>query len=233
MKTVRGIISEIGTLEERIRLLKGDLKVIDMSQDDFDFLYWDKRMARECIGSDANKLPTPRILNFKCKDCKKFKPTTLTSISKLKELESATKKKGSHGVIVCAECQESRDKKIREEREVFYLSKTRERECLEEKLKQNINFRKYKVEKAKKEVISNDNLAYMDYKEYLKTPHWLKLKKQIRKRAKNKCEKCGSNKELHTHHLTYERRGHELLSDLICVCKKCHEEIHGRKFEVR
>jgi len=100
-------------------------------------------------------------------------------------------------------------------------------EC-ENKPSKKIKTTKYKLAEE-----SITDYSKMNYLEYLKTPKWKNIKNKIRSRAKNKCEKCGSNKELHTHHLTYERRGNELLSDLICLCKDCHEAAHGRKFEVR
>jgi primosomal protein N'' len=74
-------------------------------------------------------------------------------------------------------------------------------------------------------------LKEMPYTDYLKTSHWLNLKKKAIKKAKNKCQKCSkSGVTLHVHHLTYERRGEEKMSDLLVVCKPCHEAIHGRKF---
>lgn len=50
-------------------------------------------------------------------------------------------------------------------------------------------------------------------------------------RAKGRCEKCGKrgsrrNWELHVHHLTYERYGHELVDDLIVLCLECHGQEH-------
>jgi phage terminase large subunit GpA-like protein len=43
------------------------------------------------------------------------------------------------------------------------------------------------------------------------------------------CEHCGERRAVQAHHLTYERLGDELLTDLLAVCLECHEEIHGRK----
>lgn len=50
------------------------------------------------------------------------------------------------------------------------------------------------------------------------------------------CGERGSrwNWELHVHHLTYERKGHELLEDVLVLCLSCHEEQHpGRRFRDR
>lgn len=37
---------------------------------------------------------------------------------------------------------------------------------------------------------------------------------------------CGSKKDIHVHHLTYERMGHELDSDLMVLCEVCHDKVH-------
>jgi len=47
------------------------------------------------------------------------------------------------------------------------------------------------------------------------------------KRAKYSCQLCNSKDNLNVHHRTYERRGHELASDLIVLCKQCHKTFHG------
>ena len=59
------------------------------------------------------------------------------------------------------------------------------------------------------------------YKRYLQTEHWKKLR----------FERCGyrpwKRGVLQIHHLTYDNVGHETADDLICVCAKCHMELHG------
>ncbi len=66
------------------------------------------------------------------------------------------------------------------------------------------------------------------YAKYLSSPSWRKLRKRVLKRDNNECQTC-QNKEdypLEIHH----RRGHSSvpnckLSDLITLCKSCHEAI--------
>jgi 5-methylcytosine-specific restriction endonuclease McrA len=48
----------------------------------------------------------------------------------------------------------------------------------------------------------------------------------------HECTNCHATQfdgaTLHTHHLTYCRRGRERLSDLITLCQNCHEQYHDR-----
>ncbi len=41
------------------------------------------------------------------------------------------------------------------------------------------------------------------------------------------CEACGLRVNLHVHHRTYERSGHEDPSDLVVLCTKHHRELHA------
>lgn len=71
------------------------------------------------------------------------------------------------------------------------------------------------------------------YSEYLKTNHWRKVRisrlNLTRKNGEKRhsCECCGKSKQrFHTHHVTYERVGNELLDDVVHLCVICHREIH-------
>jgi HNH endonuclease len=70
-------------------------------------------------------------------------------------------------------------------------------------------------------------LREMPYREYLKTSHWQILRNKKLRLAENRCEDCGSAKDLQVHHLTYERRGEEDLDDLKVLCAVCHEKVHA------
>lgn len=82
---------------------------------------------------------------------------------------------------------------------------------------------KYKEEIAKR-------IKLMSYKEFLNTPYWKAISVYM-KIIKKKCELCGNDFDLHTHHKTYEHHGYELLhlNDLQVVCGLCHSEIHKEK----
>ena len=79
-----------------------------------------------------------------------------------------------------------------------------------------------------------------EYERYLETPHWqafrkLALAAQLKRLGRNCCERCPkeekTQEELHVHHLTYERLGAELITDVQIICRKCHEKEHKRDAE--
>ncbi|MDB5531541.1 MAG: hypothetical protein JWR51_4644 [Devosia sp.] len=74
-------------------------------------------------------------------------------------------------------------------------------------------------------------LGYRVYADYLASPHWLDVR--ARWKAGNLfkgwvCHSlgCDGKGELSLHHWTYARLGNEQLSDLILVCRDCHQHIH-------
>lgn len=72
-------------------------------------------------------------------------------------------------------------------------------------------------------------MARVNYQEYLKSQAWHKISEQVRKRARQRCERCRDAKVSDIHHLTYARLGGERLSDLIALCRLCHRSVHGIK----
>lgn len=66
-----------------------------------------------------------------------------------------------------------------------------------------------------------------DYNDYLLSPHWLSFRKRALDKAHHLCQSCGSRHSLQVHHLTYQRLGAELLSDVRVLCKDCHRSQHG------
>ena len=73
-----------------------------------------------------------------------------------------------------------------------------------------------------------ERILHMDYQDFLKTPYWKSIAYFVKAEAGGKCSVCGATKTLEVHHLTYDNHGDELhhLDDLVCVCKKCHENQH-------
>lgn len=68
-------------------------------------------------------------------------------------------------------------------------------------------------------------LGYSNYREYLKAPHWAKLK--ARYRASDLPQECVcGDPDVHLHHTTYERIGAERLTDLVPLCRSCHRLVH-------
>ena len=68
---------------------------------------------------------------------------------------------------------------------------------------------------------------YVNYYQYLKTGAWRERRAEVIARAKGICERCRRWSIVNVHHLTYERLGREYPDDLLGVCSRCHEELHG------
>ena len=64
---------------------------------------------------------------------------------------------------------------------------------------------------------------------YMASREWAVLKEAVKKRADGVCERCGLDPVDQVHHLTYERFGHELLTDLHGLCNQCHEFVSGKR----
>jgi len=67
------------------------------------------------------------------------------------------------------------------------------------------------------------------YLNYISSNPWKEKCKMIKKTRGNKCQICGSEKDLQIHHNTYERLGCEDDNDLVLLCKPCHFLFHGRE----
>lgn len=74
-----------------------------------------------------------------------------------------------------------------------------------------------------------ETLRRMPYKDYLQTDHWKRIRRKKLDQAEPQCEKCGGTRDLQVHHIRYDRRGAEDLemSDLIVLCRPCHQKEHS------
>ena len=82
---------------------------------------------------------------------------------------------------------------------------------------------------AKPKIQKVPKVKQSDYKTFLKSKYWKYVHGLVITRDGNKCTKCGNVKRLQAHHLTYEHhyKEHLYLSDLITLCKTCHEKHHN------
>jgi hypothetical protein len=74
-----------------------------------------------------------------------------------------------------------------------------------------------------------DHIKGMRYKTFLKTPYWLAIAQKVKQQAGFRCRLCKSNKQIATHHSSYDHHGYEhqyWREDLVCLCNKCHEKVH-------
>lgn len=69
---------------------------------------------------------------------------------------------------------------------------------------------------------------FNNYNDYLLSNHWYNKRKSYFKTYEKKCNHCGTDKEIHLHHLTYENIGNESFNDLMPLCKDCHSKEHDR-----
>lgn len=73
-------------------------------------------------------------------------------------------------------------------------------------------------------------LRDLRYSDYLLSPEWRQKRRQKLNLVNYRCEQCGylaRMRDLHVHHLTYERLGDENLDeDLEVLCRWCHHEHH-------
>lgn len=63
------------------------------------------------------------------------------------------------------------------------------------------------------------------YREHLQSPHWAGIRTRRLALDDEQCAGCGATESLQVHHLTYERMGAELLSDLVTLCASCHDQV--------
>ena len=71
-------------------------------------------------------------------------------------------------------------------------------------------------------------LRTMPYQDYLLTPEWQERRNFQLARSGYRCQVCNTaDEQLNVHHRTYERRGNEAPSDLITLCRGCHDLFHN------
>lgn len=71
-------------------------------------------------------------------------------------------------------------------------------------------------------------LRAMPYRQYLRTPEWLRTRAQALERAGHGCQVDPAHAgAIHVHHAKRDRVGAELPADLTVLCDACHELHHG------
>ena len=77
-------------------------------------------------------------------------------------------------------------------------------------------------------------LISIPYSEFVKTPYWKIISAYIKWRDCCRCVQCNTNKQLETHHRTYENHGYEHLhlEDLHTFCNICHQHYHEQNPEI-
>ncbi len=65
-----------------------------------------------------------------------------------------------------------------------------------------------------------------EYLSYLQSDDWRRISSNLKVKRGLKCEQCGSDKNLQTHHKTYDNLYDEAEEDLEVLCKSCHDGVH-------
>lgn len=71
-------------------------------------------------------------------------------------------------------------------------------------------------------------MSIKEYNAYLESPNWQEKRKKVLERDSYLCI-CGERGTI-GHHKTYDNLGQEPLSDLVALCKNCHDGYHGRLY---
>ena len=68
-----------------------------------------------------------------------------------------------------------------------------------------------------------------EYRAYLHSPEWKKLRAEIIAERGSQCERCKAVGPVDAHHRTYSRLFHELKWDIELLCHDCHAEHHHKQ----
>jgi len=63
---------------------------------------------------------------------------------------------------------------------------------------------------------------------YLRSAHWQSMRRTALEHAEYRCAVCYAGDSLDVHHRTYERLGDERITDLLVLCRTCHDIFHKR-----
>lgn len=165
-------------------------------------------------------------LNFKCN--RKFKIDAYSNYKHISELlNQGYIVKDFKRIINCKskECINTKYSKYLRPTTLFKKGKIEE--CLEERKLDNKNNITESFEiTGYKEFIKQ--LRTMNYKEYLKTEHWIHFREEVFKFCHGSCQICGSTDRINVHHKSYVNRGRETFNDVVCLCYSCHSKFHDK-----
>ena len=75
---------------------------------------------------------------------------------------------------------------------------------------------------------STDLMLYRFNKhQYLNSPEWKTKRQHMLKQTHYTCQMCGTQRNLHIHHISYKNLYREPDSDLAVVCANCHSHLHA------
>jgi hypothetical protein len=68
--------------------------------------------------------------------------------------------------------------------------------------------------------------GFATYGEYLRGPHWKRMRAHFCLREACRCYACKADKLLQIHHLRYHNLGREEAKDFVILCDSCHHKVH-------
>ncbi len=74
----------------------------------------------------------------------------------------------------------------------------------------------------------------LKYYYFLRSSYWLVISQEIKRRSNWKCS-CGCRENLQVHHTEDGNTHHgeeHLLQGLVCLCKTCHQGLHGTSIKI-
>lgn len=67
---------------------------------------------------------------------------------------------------------------------------------------------------------------FRSYREYINSAGWQERRRRFFRKHSRECWCCTSTRDVHLHHLDYERMGCEPDGDLMGLCQSCHDLVH-------
>lgn len=86
--------------------------------------------------------------------------------------------------------------------------------------------RKKKPSKSKRKNHRRSEPCKVNYRKYIKSKAWQRIRTRAIEHADGQCRKCGSRMNIQVHHKHYQTLGRERLSDLDVICRQCHADGH-------
>lgn len=229
LERVRLLAKRIEELDEEKKLIEEEIKdavlftcPTELTQEFIDYYYWETcfpvtSLAKALGVNNAAKLASPlKDVGLPCPSCGKLIYYEVSSKNNRLDLMRRHKKRLNPRTwtnleeFVCPDCVKVHRAEAKKSKE---------------------NKQDKDAQKRVKKYGKDMDLSGMAYSLFLRTEYWKKFAAYARKEAGYVCQDCGAtNVPLHVHHLTYERRGKERLSDVKVLCQTCHELEHGRKF---
>lgn len=88
---------------------------------------------------------------------------------------------------------------------------------------------KHKFQAFKDKQTNSIRIGANDYNAYIKSTSWKTRRTNWIVEVGRRCESCAKtyeSKNLHAHHLTYDRLGYEHRRDVAILCRWCHRKAH-------